>query len=215
MAHVRVPSVPERTPSWACCFLSMPISALAALSTLGQVLSCPRPTLGSPEWVSNLPVVTQLDGRSLWVRLPGLCRSSPDSSESPPWACPPSYALFYCRTVRPFSKQEYWNGLSCLPPRIFLTQGSNLHWHVPALAGGFLTTSATGEALMTCLHLILLRPGGQSKVIYQVGVDHKDRIPSESSNASPGHFSHLWDLVPHSLVRVTVTVAESSSVLLC
>ena len=26
-----------------------------------------------------------------------------------------------------FSSQEYWSGLPCLPPGIFLTQGLNLH----------------------------------------------------------------------------------------
>ena len=33
-----------------------------------------------------------------------------------------------------FSRQEYWNGLSCLPPRIFLTQGVNLCLKSPTLA---------------------------------------------------------------------------------
>ena len=38
-----------------------------------------------------------------------------------------------------FSRQEYWNGLSCPSPGIFLTQGSNLyllcplHWQVGSL----------------------------------------------------------------------------------
>ena len=44
-----------------------------------------------------------------------------------------------------FSKQEYWNGLPCPPPGIFLTQGSNSH-QPPALAGWFFTTSAAWEA---------------------------------------------------------------------
>ena len=35
-----------------------------------------------------------------------------------------------------FSRQEYWSGLPCPPPGIFLTQGSNphlLHWQVDSL----------------------------------------------------------------------------------
>ena len=30
-------------------------------------------------------------------------------------------------SIHGFSRQEYWNGLPCLPPGIFLIQGSNLH----------------------------------------------------------------------------------------
>ena len=46
-----------------------------------------------------------------------------------------------------FSRQEYWSGLHFLLQGIFLTQGSNSHLLLssPALAGGFLTTSATGN----------------------------------------------------------------------
>ena len=33
-----------------------------------------------------------------------------------------------------FSRQEYWGGLLCPPPRIFLTQGlCLLHWHAGSL----------------------------------------------------------------------------------
>ena len=138
------------------------------------------------------------------VRPPGLCRSSPEPSESPPQARPPSHALPYCLLVHSFSRQEHWNGLPCLRPGAFLTQGSNLRLLSPALAGGFFTTSTTGEALLTCLqHLILLRPGDQSKDICQVlAVDRKDRVPSESSSASPGRFSHPQGLVAHSVWSV-------------
>ena len=45
-----------------------------------------------------------------------------------------------------FSWQEYWSGLPCRPPGIFLTQGSNLHLISPAVTGEFFTTSATWEA---------------------------------------------------------------------
>ena len=41
-----------------------------------------------------------------------------------------------------FSKQEYWNGLSCPPPRNLAHPGTE---RVSALAGGFFTTSATWE----------------------------------------------------------------------
>ena len=57
-----------------------------------------------------------------------------------------------------FSRQEYWSGLTCPPPRnlpnpallqIFPTQGLNLHFlhHLHWQVGGFFTTSATWEAL--------------------------------------------------------------------
>ena len=46
-----------------------------------------------------------------------------------------------------FSRQEHWNGLSCLPPEDFPTQGSNPHLLcLSALAGGFFTTSASWES---------------------------------------------------------------------
>ena len=46
-----------------------------------------------------------------------------------------------------FSRQEYWSGLPCLPPGIFLTQGLNLHLlRLLHLQAGSLTTSATWEA---------------------------------------------------------------------
>ena len=44
------------------------------------------------------------------------------------------------------SRQEYWSGWRALLQGIFLTQGSNPG---PALAGGFLTSSATWEAVCT------------------------------------------------------------------
>ena len=42
-----------------------------------------------------------------------------------------------------FSRQEYWSGLPFPPPGDLLTQGSNPHFLSPALAGLFVTTSAT------------------------------------------------------------------------
>ena len=44
-----------------------------------------------------------------------------------------------------FSRQEYWSGLPCPPPEIFLTQGLNPPFMSPALAGRFFTPSATWE----------------------------------------------------------------------
>ena len=60
-----------------------------------------------------------------------------------------------------FSRQEQWSGLPCLPP-------GDLHnpeveatcLMSPALAGGFITTSATWEAVMvSSFHLIQLSVG--------------------------------------------------------
>ena len=46
-----------------------------------------------------------------------------------------------------FSRQEYWSGLSCPLPGIFLTQESNLdHLCLPVLAGRFFTTEPPGKA---------------------------------------------------------------------
>ena len=48
-----------------------------------------------------------------------------------------------------FSRQEYWGGLSCLPPGDLPDPGIEpLPLMSPALAGGFFTTSATWEALV-------------------------------------------------------------------
>ena len=49
-----------------------------------------------------------------------------------------------------FPRQKYWNRLPFPPPRICLTQESNSHLLSPALAGGFLTASATRKALRQC-----------------------------------------------------------------
>ena len=47
-----------------------------------------------------------------------------------------------------FSKQEYWSGLPCPPPGDFPNPGiEHTSLVLPALAGGFFTTSATWEAL--------------------------------------------------------------------
>ena len=48
-------------------------------------------------------------------------------------------------------------GCQCPPPGLFPTQGSNLHFlHLPALAGGFSTTSATSK-LYSLRKLLILR----------------------------------------------------------
>ena len=48
-----------------------------------------------------------------------------------------------------FSRQEYWSGLSCLPPGDLPNSGIQpTSLTSPALAGGFFTTSATKEAHM-------------------------------------------------------------------
>ena len=45
-----------------------------------------------------------------------------------------------------FSRQEYWNGLSCPPPGDLLNPGIEPESLTsPALAGGIFTTSATWE----------------------------------------------------------------------
>ena len=46
-----------------------------------------------------------------------------------------------------FSRQEYWNGLPCLPPGDLPDPGiESASLTFPALASGFFTTSATWEA---------------------------------------------------------------------
>ena len=44
-----------------------------------------------------------------------------------------------------FSRQEYWSGLLCPPPGVFGIKPESLR--SPALAGSFVTTSTTWEAL--------------------------------------------------------------------
>ena len=49
-----------------------------------------------------------------------------------------------------FSRQEYWSGLPCPPPRDLPKPEMELASLMPpALAGGFFTTSITCEALLT------------------------------------------------------------------
>ena len=46
-----------------------------------------------------------------------------------------------------FSSQEYWSGLSCLPPGDLPNPGTEpMSLTSPALASGFFTTGATWEA---------------------------------------------------------------------
>ena len=61
----------------------------------------------------------------------------------PPWTVA-------CQAPLPieFSRQEYWSGLPCPPPGGILNPGIKpVYLTYPALAGRFLTTSATLEAL--------------------------------------------------------------------
>ena len=44
-----------------------------------------------------------------------------------------------------FSRQEYWSGLPCLPPGDLPDPGIETVSLIPALAGGYFTTSATWE----------------------------------------------------------------------
>ena len=65
--------------------------------------------------------------------------------------CP---TLFKLRTAthqtplsKGFSRQEYWTGLPCPPPRDLSNPGIGpVSYVLPALAGGFFTMSATWEA---------------------------------------------------------------------
>ena len=50
-----------------------------------------------------------------------------------------------------FSRQEYWSGLSCPPPGNLPDPGiQHASLKSYALAGGFVTTSATWEAPLDC-----------------------------------------------------------------
>ena len=52
-----------------------------------------------------------------------------------------------------FSRQKYWNGLPCPPPGDLPDPGTETRSLMsPALAGGFFTTSATGEAWGETIH---------------------------------------------------------------
>ena len=54
-----------------------------------------------------------------------------------------------------FSREEYWSGLPCLPPRDLLDPGIELASKSPALAGRFFTTRATCEApSITACHFL-------------------------------------------------------------
>ena len=56
-----------------------------------------------------------------------------------------------------FSRQEYWCGLPCLPPRDLPDPGIELaSFKSPALAGGFFTTSVTWKVhyIFRMLHII-------------------------------------------------------------
>ena len=52
-----------------------------------------------------------------------------------------------------FSRQEYWSGLPCPPPGGLPNPGIEpASFMSPVLAGGFFTTIATSEALLTFSH---------------------------------------------------------------
>ena len=66
-----------------------------------------------------------------------------------------------------FSRQEYWSGLPCPPPGDLPDPGiKSVSLMFPALAGGFLTTSATQEAHL--LTYIFLKIYIQDHTIYTV-----------------------------------------------
>ena len=57
-----------------------------------------------------------------------------------------------------FSRQEYWSGLPCPPPRALPNPGIKpMSLTSPALAGGFFTTSATWEAPFTCFYYFMCK----------------------------------------------------------
>ena len=64
--------------------------------------------------------------------------------------CDPMDCSCQVHPLMRFSWQEYWSGLHALLQGIFLMQGLHPCLMSPALAGGFLTTSASWEAL--CVH---------------------------------------------------------------
>ena len=56
-----------------------------------------------------------------------------------------------------FPKQEYWSGLPCSPPGDLPDPGAEpKSLTFPVLAGGFLTSSTTWEALKICYHILIL-----------------------------------------------------------
>ena len=51
-----------------------------------------------------------------------------------------------------FSRQEYWSGLPCPPPEVFLTQGSNLHLVcLPHWQSGSLPVVPPGKPQVSCI----------------------------------------------------------------
>jgi len=86
----------------------------------------------------------------------------------------PVLTVLFCALLSPFHCLTLWDPMDCSPvgssvcgisqarilewvaPRIFLTQGLNLHLLTsPALAGGFFTTSDTWEAFSTYFTLLV------------------------------------------------------------
>ena len=104
-----------------------------------------------------------------------------------------------------FSRQEYWSGLPCPPPRDLPRSGVELESVTsPALAGGFFTTSATWEALVMspvletqlCLTLFdsmdCSPPGSSVHRILQVRILERVAIPfSRRSSPTQGSNSDL------------------------
>ena len=59
-------------------------------------------------------------------------------------------------SVHGFSRQEYWSGLPCPPPRDLPDPGIEpTSLMSPALAGGFVSTSTTQEACIPCKSIYL------------------------------------------------------------
>ena len=61
-----------------------------------------------------------------------------------------------CQAPLGFPRQDYWSGLPCPPPGDRSTPGAEAVSLIsPALAGGFLTTGVTWEALIGRLGLLI------------------------------------------------------------
>ena len=100
-----------------------------------------------------------------------------------------------------FSRQEYWSGLLCPPPRDFpnpgIEPGSLMS---PALPEGFFTTSAIREALSLC-KFYLFFPAGLSLKVYvkerihfRVFKEMGACMPLDCPHIGPHILSHIGPL---------------------
>ena len=105
-----------------------------------------------------------------------------------------------------FSRQEYWSGLPCPPPRDLPNPGTEpVSLKSPALAGVLLTTIPTGEALMRYTQSqkqgILTSQLFSSRTVFQLlscvwlfttyGLQHS-RLPCPSQSPEVCSDSYLW-----------------------